>query len=59
MTKDKPASRGNSEFVFIEDCAFYRTDRTPIRWCIAQYDDGKPTSAGIWPDLDTEPPLER
>ena len=25
---------------------------------LSGYDDGLPTSPGIWPDLDTEPPLK-
>lgn len=25
---------------------------------LSQYDDGLPTSPGIWPDLDSEPPLQ-
>jgi hypothetical protein len=26
---------------------------------LSQFDDGLPTSLGIWPDLDTEPALQK
>ena len=26
---------------------------------LSKFDDGGPTSSGIWPDFETEPPLQR
>jgi hypothetical protein len=26
---------------------------------LSQFDDGQPTSPGVWPDFETEPPLTK
>ena len=45
-----------------EELATYKgfiNNRPLIVEFLSQYDDGKPTSDGVWPDLETEPPLEK
>ena len=45
-----------------EELATYKgfiSNRPLIVEFLSQYDDGKPTSDGVWPDLETEPPLEQ